>query len=53
MGGLIQMPPLVAARYKNYLAAYKAKTGKEPGPSERTEAFICANKGDRLPHWMK
>lgn len=52
---LIQLNGMAADKYRQWLDAYKAKTGREPGPEQRTEAFFCArstNDWDR-PSWIQ
>jgi len=52
---LIHIEGIEADKYRGYLKAYRTKTGKEPGPLERTEAFLCARSKDpwRIPDWCR
>lgn len=52
---LIKLKGEVADKYKKYLQSYRKLTGKEPGPSERIEAFFCASSKNtwEMPTWMK
>ena len=44
-----------ALKYRGFLEDYRQKTGKEPGPVERTEAFFCARSEDpwNRPTWCR
>jgi len=49
----IQLKWETAERYRSFLYTYRQITGKEPGPIERTEAFICASSKNLFerPYW--
>lgn len=51
---LIKMKDETANKYCRFLDTYRKLTGKEPGPSERTEAFFCAKSTDnwKSPSWI-
>lgn len=52
---LIQLKGEAAEKYRGYLQDYRQKTGQEPGPAERTEAFFCARSSDpwNYPSWCR
>lgn len=52
---LIQLKNEAADKYRGFLEAYRQKTGREPGPAERTEAFFCARSNDpwNRPAWCR
>lgn len=51
---IIQLVGEAAKKYRHYLEQFRVVTGKDPGPSERTEAFFCARSKDpwSRPHWI-
>ena len=52
--GLIQLHGEQASKYREWLQMYREKMDKEPGPTERTEAFFCARSRDpwSRPSWV-
>jgi hypothetical protein len=53
VGTLIQLQGEQAVKYRSFLNTYRNVKGKEPGPVERTEAFVCAISNDpwKRPSW--
>lgn len=52
---LIRLTGAAAEKYRGFLQDYRQKTGQEPGPVERTEAFFCARSTDpwNRPTWCR
>lgn len=52
---LLQLRGEVAEKYRGFLQDYRQKLGREPGPAERTEAFVCARSSTpwARPTWCR
>lgn len=50
---IIELRGATAEKFKKYLWEFRCKTGREPGPEQRAEAFFCARSSDpwEIPSW--
>lgn len=50
---IIELTGVAAEKFQRFLWEFRYKTGREPGPQQRTEAFFCARSDDPwdVPSW--